>query len=123
MKRILLFALLMSAASVSYSQVINGTWKGLLTAANQKLEIVFHFQHEEGGKQSCKMDVPAQSAVGIPVNLQILTEDSVSLSVATINMTYNGKLIDGAIKGKFNQFGMSFPLELRPGEVNKPNRP
>ena len=123
MKRTLLFALLMSAASVSYSQVINGTWKGLLTAANQKLEIVFHFQHEEGGKQSCKMDVPAQSAVGIPVNLQILTEDSVSLSVAAINMTYNGKLIDGAIKGKFNQFGMSFPLELRPGDVNKPNRP
>ena len=123
MKRTFLFALLMSAASVSYSQMINGTWKGLLTAANQKLEIVFHFHHEEGGKQSCKMDVPEQSAVGIPVNLQILTEDSVSLSVAAINMTYNGKLIDGAIKGKFNQFGMSFPLELRPGDVNKPNRP
>ena len=86
MKKTLLFALLMSAASVSYSQVINGTWKGLLMAANQKLEIVFHFQHEEDGKPSCKMDVPAQSAVGIPVNLQTLTDDSVSLSVAAIKM-------------------------------------
>ena len=123
MKKSLLFILLISVASVSYAQKINGTWKGMLTAANQKLEIVFHFQQEEDGKLSGKMDVPAQSAVGIPVNLHALTEDSVSLSVAAINMTYNGKLVDGVIKGKFNQFGMSFPLELRPGEVNKPNRP
>ncbi len=123
MKKTLLFALLMSVASVSYSQVISGTWKGLLTAANQKLEIVFHFQQEEDGKPSCKMDVPAQSAVGIPANLQVLTEDSVSLSVSAINMTYNGKLIDGTIKGKFNQFGMSFPLELKSGDASKPNRP
>ena len=122
MKKALLFALLMSAVSVSYSQVISGTWKGLLTAANQKLEIVFHFQQEDG-KPSCKMDVPAQSAVGIPANLQVLTEDSVSLSVSAINMTYNGKLIDGTIKGKFNQFGMSFPLELKSGDASKPNRP
>lgn len=123
MKKALLFALLMSAVSMSYSQVISGTWKGLLTAANQKLEIVFHFQQEEDGKPSCKMDVPAQSAVGIPANLQVLTEDSVSLSVSAINMTYNGKLIDGTIKGKFNQFGMSFPLELKSGDASKPNRP
>lgn len=123
MKKTLLFALLMSAVSMSYSQVISGTWKGLLTAANQKLEIVFHFQQEEDGKPSCKMDVPAQSAVGIPANLQVLTEDSVSLSVSAINMTYNGKLIDGTIKGKFNQFGMSFPLELKSGDASKPNRP
>lgn len=123
MKKALLFALLMSAVSMSYSQVISGTWKGLLTAANQKLEIVFHFQQEKDGKPSCKMDVPAQSAVGIPANLQVLTEDSVSLSVSAINMTYNGKLIDGTIKGKFNQFGMSFPLELKLGDASKPNRP
>ena len=94
---------------ISYAQEMNGTWKGILNAGNQELEIVFHFNYQENGNSTAKMDVPAQGALGIPVNLKL--------------MAYTGKLTDGTIKGTFNQFGRSFPLDLKPGEATQPNRP
>ena len=102
---------------------MNGTWKGILNAGNQELEIVFHFNYQENGNSTAKMDVPAQGALDIPVNLKLLTTDSVSLEVLALLMAYTGKLTDGTIKGTFNQFGRSFPLDLKPGEATQPNRP
>ena len=87
---------------ISYAQEMNGTWKGILNAGNQELEIVFHFNYQENGNSTAKMDVPAQGALGIPVNLKYLSTDSVRT---------------------FNQFGRSFPLDLKPGEAAKPDRP
>ena len=92
-------------------------------AGNQELEIVFHFNYQENGNSTAKMDVPAQGALDIPVNLKLLTTDSVSLEVLALLMAYTGKLTDGTIKGTFNQFGRSFPLDLKPGEATQPNRP
>ena len=56
---------------ISYAQEMNGTWKGILNAGNQELEIVFHFNYQENGNSTAKMDVPAQGALGIPVNLKL----------------------------------------------------
>ena len=103
---------------ISYAQEMNGTWKGILNAGNQELEIVFHFNYQENGNSTAKMDVPAQGALGIPVNLKYLSTDSVSLEVLALLMAYTGKLTDGTIKGTFNQFGRSFPLDLKPGEAH-----
>lgn len=108
---------------ISYAQEMNETWKGILNAGNQELEIVFHFNYQENGNSTAKMDVPAQGALDIPVNLKLLTTDSVSLEVLALLMAYTGKLKDGTIKGTFNQFGMPFPLDLKPGEAAKPDRP
>ena len=105
---------------ISYAQEMNGTWKGILNAGNQELEIV---NYQENGNSTAKMDVPAQGALGIPVNLKYLSTDSVSLEVLALLMAYTGKLTDGTIKGTFNQFGRSFPLDLKPGEAAKPDRP
>ena len=58
---------------ISYAQEMNGTWKGILNAGNQELEIVFHFNYQENGNSTAKMDVPAQGALGIPVNLKYLS--------------------------------------------------
>ena len=97
--------------------------ESILNAGNQELEIVFHFNYQENGNSTAKMDVPAQGALGIPVNLKYLSTESVSLEVLALLMAYTGKLTDGTIKGTFNQFGRSFPLDLKPGEAAKPDRP
>ena len=123
MKKIISLMLTVLMASISNAQEINGTWKGVLNAGNQKLEIVFHFNHQKDGNSTAEMDVPAQGALGIPVNLKLLSTDSVSLEVLALLMAYTGKLTDGTIKGTFNQFGRPFPLDLKPGEAAKPNRP
>ena len=123
MEKVISLILAVMVVSISYAQAINGTWKGMLNAGNQKLEIVFHFNYQENGNSTAKMDVPAQGALGIPVNLKYLSTDSVSLEVLALLMAYTGKLTDGTIKGTFNQFGRSFPLDLKPGEAAKPDRP
>lgn len=41
MKRIALLGLAVMTVAMSYAQGISGTWKGMLNAGNQKLEIVF----------------------------------------------------------------------------------
>lgn len=123
MKKIISLMLAVLMVSISNAQEINGTWKGVLNAGNQKLEIVFHFNYQEDGNSTAKMDVPAQGALDIPVNLKLLSADSVSLEVLALLMAYTGKLTNGTIKGTFNQFGRPFPLDLKPGEAVKPNRP
>lgn len=123
MEKVISLILAVMVVSISYAQAINGTWKGMLNAGNQKLEIVFHFNYQRDGNSTAEMDVPAQGALGIPVNLKYLSTDSVSLEVLALLMAYTGKLTDGTIKGTFNQFGRSFPLDLKPGEAAKPDRP
>lgn len=123
MLRLLLLALAIIGTSVSYAQEINGNWGGILHIGNQKLEIVFHFNQSADGNKSATMDVPAQSALGIPLTLKLLTVDSVSVEAAAIQVSYTGKLSDGTISGTFKQYGISFPLELTPSEAAGPNRP
>ena len=96
MKKIISLMLAVLMVPISYAQEMNGTWKGILNAGNQELEIVFHFNYQENGNSTAKMD---------------------------LLMAYTGKLTDGTIKGTFNQFGRSFPLDLKPGEAAKPDRP
>ena len=118
MEKVISLILAVMVVSISYAQAINGTWKGMLNAGNQKLEIVFHFNYQKDGNSTAEMDVPAQGALGIPVNLKFLSTDSVSLEVMALLMAYTGKLTDGTIKGTFNQFGMPFPLDLKRNKKN-----
>lgn len=119
MKKALLFTIvIMMAVTAAKAQNISGTWKGVLTAGQQELGLVFHFNNDD-----VTMDVPEQGATGIPAEVKLLSNDSVSIEVPAIQMSYSGKLSDGIIKGTFKQFGMSFPLDLKPGEVQKPSRP
>lgn len=115
-------ALLLDCNIVS-SQDLIGTWRGMLNAGGQKLEIIFHFDKGSDGVSTAKMDVPAQGAKGIPANLSLLTTDSVSLDIKAINMAYSAKLSDGILRGTFKQFGMSFPLNMKPGGPDAVNRP
>lgn len=123
MKKIFLFIMMLTASYVSQAQNIQGSWHGELNAAPQKLALIFHFDKDKDGKDMAKLDVPAQSAMGIPVAIRYLSKDSVSLQVPAINLAYTGKLTGNAITGTFSQNGMSLPLDLTPGETARPHRP
>lgn len=124
MKRFLLFLAVFALYPVlSAAQEISGPWNGVLNAGSQSLEIVFRFERAADGSFSASMDIPAQSAKGIPAKLNVLTADSVSLEIAALQITYKGWLANGTIKGTFTQMGFSFPLDLEPGDFMKPDRP
>ena len=104
-------------ATISCAQGIDGSWHGNLDFGGQKLGIVFHFGTDETGKPSGTMDVPQQGAMDMPVNLSLLTQDSISLHLPAIGMSYSGKLVQDKIRGVFTQNGVSFPMNLEPGNI------
>lgn len=123
MKRISLIVMFLIGTCMVRAQHITGSWHGDLNAGSQKLGIVFHFEKDSAGKDVVKMDVPAQGAKDIPVKVDWLADDSVSLQVPVINVVYTGKWKEGTVEGTFVQHGMSFPLNLTTGEQDAPARP
>ena len=82
-----------------------------------KLPIVFHLD-----EQKPTMDVPDQSAMGIPIVVQRDVAGKISITIAATGASYKGELKDGVIEGTYTQMGNSLPLNLAPG-VRKANRP
>lgn len=82
-----------------------------------KLPIVFHLD-----EQKPTMDVPDQSAMGIPIVVQRDVAGKISITIAATGASYSGELNDGVIEGTYTQMGNSLPLNLAPG-VRKANRP
>lgn len=121
----LLSAALMLAASQCFGQNISGSWLGQLDLGVQKLNLVFHFDKDDTGKDVCTVDSPDQSAKGIPATLNYISADSVNFQVPSIGMSYAGKLQDGVLKGTFKQMSVTLPLDMKPGEVvrNRPQHP
>jgi len=101
------------------AQDIDGTWNGKLNVQGQEIPLVFHF---EKNKKEIKgtMDSPAQGASGIPIDEISYKKNQLSLSIMNGVIQYEGTLKKNTIKGKFNQSGMKFNLDLTKGEMKKP---
>lgn len=96
----------------SFSQNINGSWKGDLKISNTTLTIAFNVKKSESG-YSATMDSPSQNAYGIPVKETSLKDSIVVFKIDRPKISYSGKLV-GANKliGEFKQGNTSLPLEL-----------
>lgn len=107
------------------AQITDGSWKGILSVGPQKLNIVFNFKKAADGALQCSMDSPDQGAKGIPATVKMFGADSMNVEIPMLKVRYDGKLRGKEIIGKFNQAGMSFDLNLTPGEVvrNRPQTP
>lgn len=116
----LLFALV--TAFTATAQTIEGSWTGKLDVMGTQLSIVFNITKGDGGTFKCTMDSPDQGAKDIPAEITVTGGTKVKITVQAINAAYEGELKDGLIKGNFSQNGMSLPLELKPGKVER-NRP
>lgn len=119
MNRLLLAIVLVAMTALTvHAQDISGIWKGELELGTVKLELIFHFDSDK-----CTLDVPAQGAMGIPVTVNSLSADNISLKIPQLQITYNGKRSGESISGMFVQLGKPFFLMLKPGEAAKINRP
>lgn len=119
MRTVFLLNLLVIAGSISvYAQSVYGAWKGQLHAGGKELTLVFHFSEE-----CSSMDSPDQGAYGIEAENNLLSADSVSISIPALGASFNGRLIQGKITGVFRQMGMPFKIELMPTEIKPLVRP
>mgnify|MGYP001776357999 FL=1 len=91
---------------------ITGSWNGKLVVGPQSLTIVLNISDN-----GCTLDSPDQSVKGIQCETKHLSSDSISVNIPAIGASYAAKLTNGKLSGQFTQMGISFPLELQPGEV------
>lgn len=113
MKKFLTMIMLLSSLT---ALSVSGPWKGVLQVGPQKLNVVFHFEEE------VLFDSPDQGATSIPVHTDLLTPDSVALTIPLIKADYCGAIKGDSIVGAFKQGPYTFPLVLRPGKI-KLSRP
>jgi hypothetical protein len=116
-KKMFLSVVLVLMAIVSYGQKINGTWNGKLNAGTQKLSLVFKFMLDASGKDVCTMDCMEQGVKDFPAEVNYISADSVNISIVRLGASYIGGLRNGEIIGKFSQSGMTFDMNMTPGEV------
>ena len=125
MKKIILsICLLCSWAGAFAQKPIEGDWVGKLNLGPQSLTIVLHVNCDAQGKVECTLDSPDQGAKGIAVETDYCSSDSISVSLASLALSFQGKLKGDEIVGTFTQ-GQSFPLVLKRGEekLNRPQNP
>lgn len=105
-------AMFLAVSAPMMAEGLGGDWIGNLQVTPQvALKLVFHIS-EPGTDPVVTLDSPEQGAYGIPTEVSQLTDDTVSLAVPMINMTFDGTLKDGKIEGTFKQNGMTLPLML-----------
>ncbi len=121
MKTLLLGAVLCLSVT-SHAQTLNGTWKGELKAGPQTLTIVLNIDEMA---QNVTMDVVEQSVKGLPMEVGMLTADSINVSIAKMDINYAGRRAAGKIFGQYRQGAFSAYLNFEPGEVklNRPQEP
>ena len=125
MKKIILsICLLFSWVGAFAQKPIEGDWMGKLNLGPQSLTIVLHVNCDAQGKAECTLDSPDQGAKGIAVETDYCLSDSISVSLASLALSFQGKLKGDEIVGTFTQ-GQSFPLILKRGEekLNRPQNP
>lgn len=111
-------------AQVQTTSALVGSWTGKLEAGQMSLTLVFHLEQADG-YVAVTMDSPDQSAKGIPVKKECLTDDSLAVKVEALGLTYQARLKDGKLDGSFTQMGLSVPLVMTRGtdEVKRPQNP
>lgn len=123
--RRLFISLMLFFPLLGLAQSLKGTWSGKLNFGPSSLNVVLHINQDKDGKYQCMFDSPDQGAKGIPARIAFLSEDSLSVYIMSLVASYQGKLKDGELRGKFSQMGTSLDLSLVPGEIqlNRPQTP
>jgi len=125
----LLAAVLLVPAAIAQDRPdVTGTWQDTLSVQGMQLRLVFHIQ-EKGDSLTATMDSPDQGARGIPTSGLRVTDDSLTIEVASIAGQFDGRIqANGTqIEGAWSQGGRSFPITLEQvsedAEVESPERP
>lgn len=117
----LLLITLMLSTGKTYA--LTGAWRGELNLGQIKVPLVFNFSENKSGETQCTMDSPSQGAKGIGTEVVLCTNDSISLTCKVIGASYTGRISVGIIKGRFEQRGYAFPLDLIPDTPIAERRP
>lgn len=111
MKNLLYLALLLT--SQSFTQSIQGSWKGEININGFSLPLVFKIDSTSNGLIT-KMDSPKQGAKDIPTNVTVFKNNELFIQIDALQFIYKGtRQTTDAIYGQVTQRGMTLPLNLQ----------
>ena len=110
----LLLTLLLTA-STARAQHLHGTYTGKLSVGFQKLTLVLNVAADG----STTLESPDQTDQKIPAVTDFLSADSVAVSVPALQASYRARLVGNELQGQFMQGGMSLPLTLKAGAMQR----
>ena len=70
-----------------------GAWSGKVSIGPALLNIVFNFGKDRDGNLTCTMESPDQGSGLLPATVDLLTGDSLSISIPGIGASYSGHFI------------------------------
>ena len=114
-----------SLASFAATASIDGSWEGkLMINPETGLRLVVNITGSEGEDAVITMDSPDQGTYGIPMQIDYIGPDSLSVAVPQLMLKYKGKLDGDSIKGDFSQGPLNLPLNLKAKVTsNRPQTP
>lgn len=92
---------------------IEGTWYANLNVQGVNIPLVFHFEADENNTWIGKLDSPKQNAFDIPMDEVYFKNDSLSLQLKALAISYQGKKLAEEVKGTFKQGGFQTALQLK----------
>jgi pimeloyl-ACP methyl ester carboxylesterase len=126
---ILVIMAIVVSLSVSYADSrITGHWEGQIDIPGQPITVKVDLTINDS-EWSGTIDIPTQGAKGLTLSAIHVEENDegvhVKFSIRGVpgNPTFDGKLQDGAISGRFSQGGATFGFQLSRESVKGPARP
>lgn len=114
-----LVLVLLLTASTAKAQNLHGSYVGKLDAGMAKLTIVLNIDNDS----TATIESPDQTDQKIAAKVDYLSADSVAVSIAMLQASYQGRLVGDELQGTFKQGGFSLPLNLKAGEKLVRKRP
>jgi len=96
----------------SRAQTFEGSWKGELAIQGQRLPLIFDFTFVNNTWKGF-MQSPAQSKVKIPITSISVVNDSITVEVKSIGLSYRGVKRNNTIDGMFKQGALESALQLQ----------
>ncbi len=113
MKFITTVLLVFTSLSFSFQDnaKVLGDWSGKIATPQGDLEIIIHLTEKEKALVAT-MDSPMENAFGLAMDEASFKEEVLKLKMNMINGSYEGKLKDGKMVGKWTQGGQEIDLVL-----------
>jgi hypothetical protein len=103
------------AASPAVSKDLEGDWTGTLKTPGRELEITVHFQNQPDKTVVATIDIPAQNAVGMPINNVEQTGDKVEFGLKIAHASFHGTLEKerGELNGQLGHGEQAMQVKLK----------
>ena len=108
----------------SQAASIAGHWEGEIEIPNQPLVVKIDLR-QDGDDWHGAIDIPAQGASALPLDVAKVEQDAVEFSIRGVpgNPAFAGREANGVIRGVFSQGAAKLDFQLTRDEVPGPRRP